>query len=59
MFGKKINKEEIDKGKINEVVHLNTSFKHFILFSHEFDLIPQKQLEPLKEQIKQALGEKN
>ena len=43
--------------ELNEVVHLNTSFKHFILFSHEFDLIPQKQLEPLKDQVKQSLGE--
>lgn len=31
--------------------HLNTSFKQFIIFSNEFDLIPPDQLEPLKVQV--------
>ncbi|OHS99541.1 MOB kinase activator-like 1 [Tritrichomonas foetus] len=30
---------------------LDTSFKHFILFTHEFDLIPPDQLEPLRDLI--------
>lgn len=31
--------------------HLNTSFKHFVTFSKEFDLIPKEQYEPLKTAI--------
>ena len=30
---------------------LDTSFKHFILFSQEFNLIPEDQLEPLRDLI--------
>ena len=31
--------------------HLNTCFKHFILFVLEFNLIEQSELEPLKDVI--------
>jgi len=31
--------------------HLNTAFKHFYLFVAEFDLIEEKEMEPLKEHI--------
>lgn len=31
--------------------HLNTSFKHFYFFIHQFDLIPNDQLEPLRDLI--------
>uniref|UniRef100_A0A914KNQ3 Uncharacterized protein n=1 Tax=Meloidogyne incognita TaxID=6306 RepID=A0A914KNQ3_MELIC len=41
------------------VAHLNTSFKHFILFANEFELIDKKQQEPLAELIeKLALNKK-
>mmetsp|Transcript_9417 Transcript_9417/g.14118 ORF Transcript_9417/g.14118 Transcript_9417/m.14118 type:complete len:236 (-) Transcript_9417:32-739(-) len=33
-------------------IHLNTSFKHFILFALEFKLIPQNELGPLDHLIK-------
>ena len=36
--------------------HFNTSLKHFIYFTHEFNLIPQNQLEPLKQIIEQILN---
>jgi MOB kinase activator 1 len=31
--------------------HLNTSFRHFIFFCEEFDLIPEQQLAPLESLI--------
>ena len=31
--------------------HLNTCFKHFILFIKEFKLVSSKELEPLKDLI--------
>ena len=31
--------------------HLNTSFKHFIFFVQEFNLIDKKELAPLEELI--------
>lgn len=31
--------------------HLNTCFKHFIFFVHEFQLIEEKETEPLKDLI--------
>lgn len=31
--------------------HLNTSLKHFVLFSNEFDLVDQKEFGPLQELI--------
>jgi MOB kinase activator 1 len=33
--------------------HMNTSFKHFLFFTKEFNLISQDQLEPLKKIITQ------
>jgi len=41
--------------------HLNTGFKHFYLFVKEFDLVDDKEMEPLEdhiERIKQQLAEK-
>lgn len=31
--------------------HLNSSFKHFILFANKYDLIPDKERAPLDELI--------
>lgn len=36
--------------------HLNTCFKHFIYFVHEFKLIEVKELEPLKDLIDTLMG---
>ena len=36
---------------LGEEAHLNTSFKHFIYFVQEFDLIDRKELAPLQELI--------
>ncbi|CAI5467847.1 unnamed protein product [Closterium sp. NIES-64] len=36
---------------LKEEAHLNTCFKHFILFTHEFNLIDNKELAPLEELI--------
>ncbi|VDN05632.1 unnamed protein product [Thelazia callipaeda] len=40
--------------QLNAVEHLNTSFKHFMLFIREFDLIDSKQLAPLRSFIDQV-----
>ncbi|KRY08307.1 MOB kinase activator 1B, partial [Trichinella patagoniensis] len=37
--------------RLKEEAHLNTSFKHFILFVQEFNLIEDKDLQPLQEVI--------
>ncbi|KAH0787033.1 MOB kinase activator-like 1 [Histomonas meleagridis] len=37
--------------ELGTMVHLNTSFKQFIYFTKEFNLIPQEQLDPLKDII--------
>jgi MOB kinase activator 1 len=37
--------------QLEEERHLNTSFKHFTFFVHEFDLIDKKELVPLAELI--------
>ncbi|KAI9353362.1 Mob1/phocein [Zopfochytrium polystomum] len=42
---------------LGEEAHLNTSFKHFILFVTEFQLIDKKELAPLDELIKTLLTE--
>lgn len=42
---------------LDEMVHLNTSFKHFIFFVLEFELIPIAQLKPLQPIIDQILAE--
>ncbi|KAL9650550.1 hypothetical protein ABK040_004768 [Willaertia magna] len=44
--------------KLGEEAHLNTSFKHFMYFSFEFDLIPPGELEPLEQVIISLMGEK-
>ncbi|KAG0212733.1 MOB kinase activator 1B [Mortierella sp. GBA43] len=36
---------------LGEEAHLNTSFKHFVLFTKEFDLIDQRELAPLADLI--------
>ncbi|KAG9131580.1 hypothetical protein Leryth_015135 [Lithospermum erythrorhizon] len=36
---------------LKEEAHLNTCFKHFILFTSEFGLIEKKELAPLQELI--------
>ena len=36
---------------LGEEAHLNTSFKHFVYFIQEFDLIDRKELAPLQELI--------
>merc|ERR1712020_501129 len=36
---------------LGEEAHLNTSFKHFIYFVQEFQLIEKKELAPLQELI--------
>ena len=41
---------------LGEEAHLNTSFKHAILFIHEFNLVDKKELAPLDELIEQMLG---
>lgn len=37
--------------QLQEEAHLNTSFKHFIYFVQEFDLVEKKELAPLQELI--------
>jgi MOB kinase activator 1 len=39
--------------------HLNTCFKHFIYFVHEFKLIDPKELQPLKDLIDSLMGKDN
>lgn len=41
---------------LGEEAHLNTSFKHFVFFIQEFDLIDKKELAPLDELIKTLTG---
>ncbi|KAJ3157513.1 MOB kinase activator 1B [Irineochytrium annulatum] len=42
---------------LGEEAHLNTSFKHFIFFVQEFQLIDKKELAPLDELIKTLTSE--
>ena len=42
-----------DVKTVGAEAHLNTSFRHFILFAKEFDLIPADQLAPLQPIINQ------
>ncbi len=44
---------------LGEEAHLNTSFKHFMFFIMEFDLIEQKELGPLKELIDSMMASSN
>eukprot|EP00127_Corallochytrium_limacisporum_P007103 Clim_evm22s242 gene=Clim_evmTU22s242 len=41
---------------LGEEAHLNTSFKHFIFFVQEFNLIEKKELAPLQELIDQLMA---
>ncbi|RLM93047.1 hypothetical protein C2845_PM08G10270 [Panicum miliaceum] len=40
---------------LKEEAHLNTCFKHFILFTNEFGLIDKKELAPLQELIESSI----
>ncbi|XP_065178783.1 MOB kinase activator 1A-like [Sycon ciliatum] len=41
---------------LGEEAHLNTSFKHYILFVQEFNLIDKRELQPLAELIEKLTG---
>ncbi len=47
----------LDVKKAGVLAHLNTCFKHFVLFSFEFDMIPKEEMVPMNEVIVQLLGE--
>ncbi|KIH65519.1 Mob1/phocein family protein [Ancylostoma duodenale] len=42
--------------ELNATPHLNTSFKQFILFARQFQLIPTRELEPLRGKIDELIG---
>lgn len=42
--------------RLGEEAHLNTSFKHFIYFVQEFNLIDRRELAPLQELIEKLTG---
>jgi MOB kinase activator 1 len=44
--------------ELQEESHLNTAFKHFMLFVWEFDLISQEELTPLNDLLLNMLGDK-
>jgi len=44
-----------DVEQLKEEAHLNTSFKHFVLFTNEFKLIETKELIPLQDLIDKLL----
>lgn len=41
--------------ELGEEAHLNTSFKHFIYFVKEFNLVDRKELQPLSELIESLM----
>ncbi|MFH4983348.1 hypothetical protein AB6A40_010057 [Gnathostoma spinigerum] len=45
--------------QLKAIEHLNTSFKHFMLFVHEFNLIEAKQLAPLQQFIDRLAPERD
>lgn len=45
-----------DVKRLKEEIHLNTSFKHFILFVREFKLVDAKELAPLEELIERIVN---
>jgi MOB kinase activator 1 len=45
-----------DAQKLQVDRHLNTAFKHFILFVLEFELVDKKELAPLKTTIQELIG---
>ncbi|OTF83850.1 MOB kinase activator-like protein 1-like protein, partial [Euroglyphus maynei] len=44
---------------LDEEAHLNTSFKHFIFFVQEFNLIDKRELAPLSELIEKLVEKRN
>ena len=44
--------------ELQEEAHLNTAFKHFILFVWEFDLISKEELSPLTDLLINLMGER-
>jgi MOB kinase activator 1 len=44
--------------ELQEESHLNTAFKHFMLFVWEYDLINEQELEPLYDLLLNMLGDK-
>ncbi|VDM56297.1 unnamed protein product [Angiostrongylus costaricensis] len=42
--------------ELNATPHLNTSFKQFILFARQFQLVPVRELEPLRTKIEELVG---
>ena len=44
--------------KLAEEAHLNTSFKHFIFFVKQFDLVDKRELAPLQELIDKLTKDK-
>ncbi|CAG8556493.1 5280_t:CDS:2 [Acaulospora colombiana] len=48
---RQLDDESMFPSNIGEEAHLNTSFKHFIYFVQEFQLIEKKELQPLHELI--------
>ena len=45
--------------QLQEEPHLNTSFKHFIYFVQEFDLVEKKELAPLQDLIDKLTSKDN
>ncbi|CAM9835603.1 unnamed protein product [Chrysoparadoxa australica] len=45
--------------QLGAAAHLNTSFKHFIFFAQEFELLPRKEMDPLEALITPLLAEFN
>ena len=43
---------------LHEEAHLNTAFKHFMLFVWEFDLVSPEELEPLRPLLYNIMGDK-
>lgn len=41
--------------RLKEEIHLNTSFKHFVLFIKEFSLVDAKELAPLEDFIERIV----
>eukprot|EP01012_Entosiphon_sulcatum_P008678 TRINITY_DN14761_c0_g1_i1.p1 TRINITY_DN14761_c0_g1~~TRINITY_DN14761_c0_g1_i1.p1 ORF type:complete len:226 (-),score=57.07 TRINITY_DN14761_c0_g1_i1:58-735(-) len=42
--------------ELGEEAHLNTAFKHFFIFCHEFDLLDAQEIAPLRELILNLMG---
>ena len=44
--------------KVGMEMHLNTSFKHFVYFIMEFELVDRKEMQPVAELVQLLTGEK-